>query len=692
MKLDRIYIKNFRRLEEIEIKLNDAETILVGPNNSGKTSVFMVFKLFVKQDCEFKIYDFSAPLLQKIDMVGQNGHEIDEAFPSLDLDLWFSIDPETEYGRVANFLPSIVGEYSEIGVRISFSLNDLTELINDFMEVKKSSPDKRLSMFLSEGGHLKRYFSLKYFKLKNIQESSGNNSIEVISVEKKDGEKTLKSIIAVDFVDAQRNIDDKEVTRGTRLSVVLSKYYKANLEQPDNDKQAITVINESNEKLSEHYEDQFKGLVRVISNLGFPSVNDRRLKILSTLNPEAALRGNTTLLYVDEDSNHQLPESYNGLGFKNLIYIAIQVSHFQRKWLSIRQGKPLCHLIFIEEPEVHLHAQVQQTFIRQISLIIEETAKQEDGELTKPQLIISTHSSHIIDEGDFTTIRYFQRCESGIDSSCNRKIATKVLSLADFNPTEDHDTNISFLKRYLKLAHCDLFFSDGAILVEGTVEKMLLPKFIEKTVKSLSSTYLTTLEVGGAYAHRMMRLMDFLSLPTLIVSDLDSIDPQNNQKACRADTQNAISSNKTITSIVGQNAISDLLEISNQDSAVYNINSHKSLVFQNSVCTQCYDDSTKMIPRTFEESFIYENLNLVRSGNLEAFVKLNEVPNFEEDYRKIYLSVKSPNYKKAEFAINIMNSDTEWSTPKYLADGLKWLASVVKPEEMTLLEQGQATQ
>ena len=66
----------------------------------------------------------------------------------------------------------------------------------------------------------------------------------------------------------------------------------------------------------------------IIRGLGVPSVNDRDLRLVSTLSPETALQGSTDLLYVDTDHEHVLPEVYNGLGFKNLIYMAVQISYF----------------------------------------------------------------------------------------------------------------------------------------------------------------------------------------------------------------------------------------------------------------------------------------------------------------------------------------------------------------------------
>ena len=85
------------------------------------------------------------------------------------------------------------------------------------------------------------------------------------------------------------------------------------------------------------------------------------------------------------------------------------------------------------------------------------------------------------------------------------------------NPTRD------FLARYLKLTHCDLFFADAAVLVEGNVERLLLPQMIAKVAPQLQSVYLSILEIGGAFGHRFRTLIEYLGITALIVTDIDSV-------------------------------------------------------------------------------------------------------------------------------------------------------------------------
>jgi putative ATP-dependent endonuclease of OLD family len=706
MKLSRYYIRNFRRLEDVAITLEDDDTIFVGPNNSAKTSATSAFRLFVAQSSDLKIHDFSSFLMSNFDACEFAANDVPEAgFPTMELDLWFEIDPTTEYGRVSSILSSVGILNREIGLRIRLSADDPTAMLAAYRTVyppsavdgvKKSA--KTLSHFLSEGTHFKRYFSFKYFSLECTTSPFSAAAVNITPLEKDFGKAALTSLLRVDFVEAHRNIDDIEVSRSNRLSSVFADFYKSNLEQLDFDAAAISVINQSNDQLTANYKVQFKSLFDVIGRLGFPSIHDRSLLLLSSINPDSALRGNTTLRYEETGSGHQLPESYNGLGFKNMIFMAIQITHFQKRWICTEKNRPLCQVIFIEEPEVHLHAQVQQAFIRQIAEITKATATEHKTPTLKPQLIVTTHSSHILDEVDFTKVRYFRRVQSryAVPADPTKpviKTATQVLSLRDFVPVppdaDDEPSEaqlavaqteaLDFLKKYLKLTHCDLFFSDAAILVEGTVERLLFPIFIKNQFEGLKAAYLTVLEVGGAFAHLFIPLVDFIGLPTLIITDLDSVDPAMSRQTCRADKPGAVTSNTTLSAIYKTNLVAELLLIPAADRIKSKAGNQRFITYQTSIAVTGYAGKTAMIPRTFEESFIYTNLPAVRSGRLKTFTPLPAVLDFEADYNSVYEAVKSKGYKKVEFALQQLATNHKWLTPTYICDGLDWLNKVVAP-------------
>ena len=69
MKLSKAAIRNFRRLENVTIDVEEQETVFVGPNNSGKTSATAIFRAFLGSR-EFKIHDFSVAKIVAFDDFG----------------------------------------------------------------------------------------------------------------------------------------------------------------------------------------------------------------------------------------------------------------------------------------------------------------------------------------------------------------------------------------------------------------------------------------------------------------------------------------------------------------------------------------------------------------------------------------------------------------------------------------------
>ena len=223
----------------------------------------------------------------------------------------------------------------------------------------------------------------------------------------------------------------------------------------------------------------------------------------------------------------------------------------------------------------------------------------------------------------------------------------------------------------MKLTHCDLFFADGAVLVEGTVEKLLLPEMITRVASGLGQRYLTVLEVGGAYAHRFAALLEFISVPYLVVTDIDSVDPTNKRSVCRADTLGAVSSNAAIAFFLRQSSIKALVEL---DEKAQRLESRRCYVaYQRPSIVAGYDRSNRMHGRTFEETFAYENLPLFRNESLSLGQPPTAEGNYEAEYKAIYDAVKAPTFKKTEFALSVASSRANWNAPAYITNGLKWL-------------------
>lgn len=680
MYLKKIGIRNFRRLKDVTIDFEKKETVFVGPNNSGKTSATAAIRSFLSSR-DFKIHDFSLCCLTAIntyDPAAPTHH------PSIQLDLWFHIDPDAiEFGTVFALATDLSGNFTEIGIRCSLEVEDAADLWTKYDQAFPVQGDgqrkRKLVDFLAQEGNLKAYFKTRYYSLEN----SGAGVVST-TLDPTEGKKTLRSLLRVDFVDAQRNIDDENATRSNKLSEAFAAYYQRNLEQAEAAEEAVAVIEQNNQSLTDHYRQHFQPLMGIIADLGLPSHNDRAMKIVSTLSSEAALRGSAELFYVDATSSHELPEAYNGLGFKNLVFMAIQIDNFYKQWLATDENRPLCQMIFVEEPEVHLHAQVQQTFIKQMWKVLTQGAG--DAE-PRPQLSVTTHSSHVLDAVDFSQIRYFRRINLNDEGTGNNYPGSIVKSLKEFQPDAINvgdlevsvDEALAFLKKYLRLTHCDLFFADAAILVEGAVEKLLLPKMIDLTADGLNTKYITILEVGGAYSMRFAKLLEFLGIPYLVITDIDSVDPSNNRKGCKATDPGAVTSNASIKYFFeGSDLVSDLTVKADADHV--QADNMRFVSFQKKIVIEYGGAAYDFHGRTLEETFVYENHGLFANGALSIG---KDIPaDAAEFHQMVWERIKSSTFKKTEFAMDVLayepdDNNVFWAVPEYIAAGLRWLEARV---------------
>ena len=151
MKLSRVALKNFRRLQDVEFTLENDNTILVGPNNSGKTSVGAAFRLFFKR-AEFTINDFNVACIRALNEFGADPNIPVSKAPEIQLDLWFTIDPkQIEFGRAFSLIPNVDAEHETVGMRLSFEAAEADEMRAEFSKAFPEGSTKTLSDYLGLG-------------------------------------------------------------------------------------------------------------------------------------------------------------------------------------------------------------------------------------------------------------------------------------------------------------------------------------------------------------------------------------------------------------------------------------------------------------------------------------------------------------------------------------------------------------
>jgi predicted ATP-dependent endonuclease of OLD family len=705
MQLHSCHIRNLRRLRDVHIDLAGTTTTFVGANNSGKTTAAQAFVLFLDGPArgKFSIHDFNNGVWETFNQAAAAEPDA-TPFPAISLDLWFEVDDQSLH-RVYELLPDLDWSGSKVGIRVSYEARDPLLLYANY---HKSAADGAESLAQSQptganepeaadvaaepdanryrpwphdmldylDRRLSEEYELRYYKLDESQfDSAGVPISPEYAPARMDGSRVLNSLLKVDFVRAQRDLADPDgPARSDNLSKRLSSFYQHNLQQYGTDHQALRALAESEQRLNEHYDRVFADTLEAIRRLGYPGIADPKIEIRSSLTGHSVLRSSAAVHYAlpgaDSGPKHAcLPEEYNGLGLKNLIYMIVEILGFHAQWQAIEHDRPPVHLIVIEEPETHLHAQVQQVFIRKVRELVEA------DEVTGTQFVVTTHSSHVVFE-DFREIRYFRR---EIDESdCQ---ASTVRSLSAFVNNQPDDT-ISFLQKYLRLTHCDLFFADAAVLVEGTSERLLLPLFIQKCAPDLDRCHLSILEIGGAFAHKFRALVEFLATPCLIVTDLDSVGrPDGQQRAivCTADTPDATTSNPTLREWLPKISRIDALLVATDDQKTSGQRAKVRVAYQTQEDVEYRGDTGRRAGRTFEEAFALRNLAWSQAEQQKDLGLKVDGESLAEVANAVYELVRA-DFDKTAFAVGLLTTDeSTWSMPTYIEEGLLWLSSVLVP-------------
>ena len=691
MKITQLTINNFRLLQDIDINIEDDITLIVGKNNTGKTSLFEVINIFFDVKNKISFHDFS---LQShgVFMSCYKKYQ-DELLIELDESKKDLIEREL-ISEIPKITLCIRIEYDKLGdslINISDFISDLDENRSDATITFKYEPRETINLFKAYHTRAIRETELVDWLNENlvsfytVHVFGGDNLIEDTALSK------VVSLLSFETIQASRKLDDTKLDKNRSLAIGFSDYYQnihgennADVESLKDTLKGVSTV------LDGKYAEVLKTILIKLKSFGVDKdINIPEIILRSQFDSESIIRNNIKYYY--KSSGIELPENYNGLGYSNLIFLVLKIVAFIENFKKNKnKNTSEILVILIEEPEAHLHPQMQQVFIEQIRETI-TNAFIDDKILV--QLIISTHSSHIIAEAglnvkrSFERIRYFDKFIEGSQT------VVEVKDFNEFKHKENNKDTFRFLKQYLNLHKCDLFFADKVIMVEGITEKILMPLFIKKVAKPLENEYVSIIEVGGAFTHKFKEFFKFLNTKVLVITDIDSVDETSN-KSCHVLKPMAKTSNPTLSTWLPEKAkISELLALSFDEKL------DKSKIIR--VAFQINEDGSQFVPRSlenaiincnrdfFESKYLLEDgseINVYESFNFKKLQRIDDL--ISMDTTRDQSEVDPTSKQKTEFTFDLLTFDEsgsglEWKVPKYISEGLEWLVKNENLETQT---------
>lgn len=466
MYLRKLSICNFRKLKSVEITFEPGLNILVGPNNVGKTAVIDALRALLNNQ------DEPSPRLSEDDIYRPKAGTPPGAIEFHYVFVNLSLDDEADF--LSALVPNTMGE------------------LEAHIHVRYTDPDKSTGRLRA-----KRW--------------SGLHEENTLSQEIMED---LRGVYLPPLRDAAFGLRPSRSSQLARLLHILA------------DDAGKLGINEALKKLDEELK-LHPPLVNVQAAItgqhsGMVGVQLAQILKLDLSGSDFKRFSSRLSLMVDSFEIEQ-----NGLGFNNLIFMAVVLSELARNQESAYRG------LIVEEPESHLHPQLQAVLLRYLENIkaIQATASEAPKEAatigeeidSKPneqastsqddipvQVFVTSHSPNFASIAKLSSLICLIETGEGAASFLPRSV------VFDKGKREK-------LERYLDVTRAELFFARRVIFVEGAAELMLVSVLAQKCGHSLRDHAVSLISAEGLNFDCFLPLFGKgkICIPVAVITDAD---------------------------------------------------------------------------------------------------------------------------------------------------------------------------
>ena len=454
--IDTIRIAGFRGIKNLEVSLPRV-TVLIGTNNSGKTSLLKALKL--------ALGDYSRYLSEEDFHIGADDKRVSEILVDV------RIVPVGDNGiRTQIFNEEWATEF---GDKIQAEVNG-----NQFVALRtRAAPNTTKGGFDSKRSTLERWPDLKTWQTEKIKKTNMLNyfeSMPFISIE------------------AQRDIHQELKERSSFIGKVLSSI------EDEYDPAEITALESLIKKVNDETINKsgvLQSLKTHLEQLNHSFQGSGRAEITPFPKKIRDLSKHFSI-HFGESPSSAFSMEYHGMGTRSWASM-LTVKAFTDLMAAKheKEAKPFFPILATEEPEAHLHPNAQKTLYSQLAE-------------SKGQVIVSTHSPYLAAMADVTRVRSLRKESTGI-------VANKL----SYN-ISDEDKKILAREITIKRGEI-LFSRALLLCEGITEEQVLPAMFEVYIGKSLYDLGISCISVGGKNYSPFVKLACSLGIPTFIVSDND---------------------------------------------------------------------------------------------------------------------------------------------------------------------------
>lgn len=387
----------------------------------------------------------------------------------------------------------------------------------------------------------------------------------------------------------------------------------------------------------------------------------------------------------------EVPATYNGLGYNNLIYMSLLLAKMQAdsSITYMKRNAKVLTFLAVEECEAHLHPAMQYKFLQFLQ------DNKANGHVR--QIFMTTHSTQIasavkLDDLICLTSPILGKINVGYPRVIYKK-----------DNAEDVASK-QYVQRFLDATKADMFFANRLIFVEGVAEELLIPVFAKYLNKNLTDEHVLIVNMGGRYFNHFLKLFDTNNLYTInkkivCLTDIDPCRkknlPDEEYEACYPYEYNIDTANYNYKhhadAVVAQYTTHPNIRFYRQD-VTYGKTLEYDIMRENPDCELLLTNSVsnlKEIKAMMAEQNLNEMMRKMRNSEENTRIKASIVASRwpENEKRKAllasrYLNSVSKGSNALELNVALMTNlekpaadRKDFHVPQYIVDALTWLLS-----------------